>query len=60
MFVHMAGDAAHESGLTGVLGNGVTTWFYSKLYSRQRIISVQLLPMYNQPTGRFTINTCEA
>jgi len=42
-----------DCGLSGVLDNGVTTWLYAKLYSGQRIVSVQLLPAYT-PTG---INT---
>ena len=45
-----ADTVAHDCGLSGVLDNGVTTWMYAKLYSRQRIVSVQLLPVY-KPTG---------
>ena len=43
----------HDCGLSGVLDNGVTSWMYAKLYSRQRIISVQLLPVYTH-TGTNT------
>jgi len=41
-----ADDLSHDCGLNGVLDNGVTTWMYAKLYKGQRIISVQLLPVY--------------
>ena len=34
-----------------MLDNGVTTWMYAKLYSRQRIVGIQLLPIYNKTTG---------
>jgi len=48
-----ADNDARESGLSGVLGNGVTTWLNAKLYSGQHIVSVQLLPVY-EPTGTIT------
>jgi len=48
-----ADDFARDSGLTGVLDNGVTTWLYAKLYSKQYIVSVQLLPVY-KATGANT------
>jgi len=48
-------DFAHDSALSGVLDNGVTTWLYAKLYSGQRFVSVQLLPLY-QPPGTNMLN----
>jgi len=39
-----------DCGLSGVIDNGVITWMYAKLYKGQRIVSVQLLPVY-ESTG---------
>jgi len=51
-----------DCGSSGVLDNGVTTWMYAKLYSRQRIVGVQLLPVYNKITGTsmFKVNLLTA
>ena len=50
-----AGDLANDCGLSGVLDNGVTTWMYAKLYSRQLIVSVQLLLIYKPTGAKFSV-----
>jgi len=47
---------AHDCGSSNVLSSGVTTWMYAKLYSGQRIVSIQLLPVY-KPRGNDAFNS---
>jgi len=51
LFIMVYADAiTRDCEMSGVLRNGVTTWMYAKMYSRQRVIGVQLVSLY-EPSG---------